>query len=445
MPHLPSPITANLPPYAVELAARTLSAGKIVIYAGAGISVSAPTDLPTGAALARTIHASLGALFSIPSPVNPADLVAVADLVATFSGGEAALLETSARAAHFRTAKPGYVHKVLAHLMLEGVIDVLTTNWDNCIERGSGEEHLPTVVTDRDLVDILPPSVLKIHGCASRPSSLLVTSSHLENPPSWVRDQTRARLGSALVVFVGIGDVAGYVETRIEEAINEVGAIDNIRVVSPGVASRWDTSQWKNVAPTLRDEYKIPATADEFAEKFAAAYIVARLSEHQAGLAAEPSLSADFAGARIGLCQSEPLSILRWARQTDINPRAGETILKSPALGRVLTALGHMAGDSARLGNTQIFVTPEGPVELLISTETATTRRLVEVATYRLHEHVNQGVPAPRFIVAGGVGPIPKSTALPGSVMGDSHESDIIDGPFAQLPVVVHADEVIAS
>ncbi len=89
MPHSPSPITANIPPYAVELAAKALSAGKIVIYAGAGISVSAPTDLPTGAALARAIHASLAVSFSFPSSIDPGDLLAVADAVAALPGGVA--------------------------------------------------------------------------------------------------------------------------------------------------------------------------------------------------------------------------------------------------------------------------------------------------------------------------------------------------------------------
>ncbi len=329
--------------------------------------------------------------------------------------------------------------------MLEGVIDVLTTNWDNCIERSAGEEQLPTVVTDRDLVNISPPTVLKIHGCASQPSSLLLTSSHLASPPTWVNDQTRARLGSALVVFVGIGDVAGYVKMRIVEAINEVGSIDNIRVVSPGVRSGWATSQWKNVAPNLHHDHKVPATADQFAEHFAAAYVLARLTEHSSGLSADPDLSADFAAARDGLCKSDPLSVLKWARQADIGPRAGDAILKSPEIARVLTALGHVAGDSARLGNTQAFDTDAGPVELLVSTQTATSRRLIQMAEYRLHDYVNRGEPTPRFIIAGGVGPIPKSAVLPRSVMGDSQEADIIDGPFAQLANVMHADEVIAS
>ena len=270
-----------------------MSAGKLVIYTGAGISLSTPTNLPTGATLATAIHSQLKSAFTALEEVEPRDLVAVADAVAAVPGGQEALRQTSARSANFKTAKPGYGHRVLAHLMLEGAIDVLTTNWDNCIERGAGEERLPTVTNDNDLANVDPPWVLKLHGCASQPDSLLVTSGHLANPPTWVREQTHARLGSAVVVFVGIGDVAGYVKNRIEEAVREVG-VENIRVVAPDIVTRWEESQWKSVAPTLQDDHRIPATADLFMEHLAAAYINGRLGEHSVTLSPDKALTADL-------------------------------------------------------------------------------------------------------------------------------------------------------
>ncbi|TAP44627.1 SIR2 family protein [Arthrobacter sp. S39] len=445
MPHSPSPVTANVPPYAVALAAKAMSSGKIVIYAGAGISLSQPTNLPTGAVLAQIIHTRLKVAFPVLEDIDPRDLVAVADAVAALPGGENALRQTSAIAANFKSAKPGYAHRVLAHLMLEGVIDVLTTNWDNCIERGAGEERLPTVTTYRDLADISPPSVLKIHGCASQPNSLLVTSGHLEDPPHWVREQTHARLGSAVVVFVGIGDVAGYVKQRIEEAINEVGAVENIRVVTPNIESDWDNSQWKAVAPNLQDDHKIAATADVFMEQIASAYIMERFSEHSAGLASDEELTSDLDKATKGLFESDALSVLQWARDVDINPRVGEAVLKSPELGKVLIALGRLAGTSVRLGHNHVFDTDQGPVEVLVATQMVPPRRLVEVAEFRLQAHAHQGEPHPRFVVAGGVGPIPKPRSLPNNIMGESDELDIVDGPLALVPDITHADEVIAA
>jgi len=444
MQHCPSPILTNLPPYAVALAGRTATAGKVVIYAGAGISLSQPTNLPTGAKLAAAVHLQLKSAFPILSTVASWDLVAVADAVAALPSGEDALRQTSAKSADFNTAKPGYAHKVLAHLMLEGAIDVLTTNWDNCIERGAGDERLPTVTNDRDLADVIPPWVLKVHGCASRPDSLLVTSSHLDNPPTWVQEQTRARLGSAVVVFIGIGDVAGYVKKRIKEAIIEVGSVENIRVVSPDIETKWAGSEWKTVAPALRDDYKISATADLFMEQLAAAYIIGRLGEHSVHLSSDRVLAADLEAVKAGLLKSDSLTVLQWARAVDINPRPGEAVLRSSELGRVLIALGHLAGDSARLKHNHVFETVQGAVEVLITTQTVPSRRLVEAAEIRLHDHANRGEPLPQFVVAGGVGPIPKPDSLPDSILGEADDLDIVGGPLALVPNVRHADEVIS-
>ena len=328
--------------------------------------------------------------------------------------------------------------------MLEGAIDVLTTNWDNCIERGAGEERLPTVTNDNDLANVDPPWVLKLHGCASQPDSLLVTSGHLANPPTWVREQTHARLGSAVVVFVGIGDVAGYVKNRIEEAVREVG-VENIRVVAPDIVTRWEESQWKSVAPTLQDDHRIPATADLFMEHLAAAYINGRLGEHSVTLSPDKALTADLEAAKTGLLESDSLTVLEWARAVDINPRAGEPVLKSPELGKVMIALGHIAGDSARLNRNHMFQTSRGHVELLIATQTVPQRRLVEAAESRLHDHASRGEPLPLFVVAGGVGLIPQSDSLPESILSEADDWDIVYGPLALVPQVRHADEVIAS
>jgi hypothetical protein len=45
----------------------------------------------------------------------------------------------------------------------EGVVDVLTTNWDDCIERGGGSERVSSIVTEHDLLHVAPKAVLKIH------------------------------------------------------------------------------------------------------------------------------------------------------------------------------------------------------------------------------------------------------------------------------------------
>lgn len=443
MQYSPSSIHSNVPPYAVALAARAASPSKLVIYAGAGISVSPPTSLPSGAGLAKALHAHLKDIFDVLGGVEEWDLLGVADAVAQLPGGEDALRQTSARSANFRSATPGYAHRVLAQLMLEGAVDVLTTNWDNCIERSCGEEQLPTVTNEHDLAEVIPPWVLKVHGCASRPGTLLISTDHLANPPKWVQEQTHARLGSAVVIFIGIGDVAPYVRQRIVEAIAEVGSIDNLRVVSPSITTDWENSQWKSVAPTLREEDKIGVSADHFMEELGAAYVITRLAEHR--LNAGASLAAKLDDAKKGLFKSDALTVLRWSRAVDINPRAGESVLKSSEFGKALIALGHLVGDSVELKNSRVLDTSHGPVEILVATQTVPTRRLVETAEGRLHGYVSRGEPLPLFLVAGGIGPIPKPEDLPPSIVSEADDADIVDGPLALMPSMRHADEVIAS
>ena len=443
MPHSPSSIRSGVPPYAVALAARAASASKLVIYAGAGISVSPPTNLPTGVELAKLLHSQFKDAFDVLLSVEECDLLGVADAVAQLPDGEDALRQTSARSAKFRSAVPGYAHRVLAQLMLDGAIDVLTTNWDSCIERSCGEEDLPSVTNEHDLAEVTPPWVLKVHGCASRPGTLLVTTDHLTSPPTWVQEQTHARLGSAVVAFIGIGDVAPYVRQRIVEAISEVGSVENIRVVSPDINAEWDNSQWKTVAPDLRQEHRIGVSADQFMDELGAAYILARLAEHR--LSASPDLSTQLDDAKALLAKSDSLRVLQWSRTVDINPRAGESVLRSTEFGKALIALGHLVGNAGELGHGGVFDTAHGPVEILVSTQTVAARRLVEAASDRLHEHMSKGKPSPLFLVAGGVGPVPKPDTLPQSIVGHADGADIVDGPLALVPNVRHADEVIAS
>ena len=438
----------------MSLAERARGGGKVVVYAGAGISLAQPTGLPTGRALAIAIYTQLEAAFHVLSAVNPADLVAVADAVAGLPGGKEALRQTSALSADFKTAKPGYAHRTLAHLMLEGAIDVLTTNWDNCIERGAGEEQLPTVTDERSLRQVTPPWVLKVHGCASQPDSLLLTSEDLSTPPRWVKDQTHARLGSAVVVFMGIGDVAGYVKERIIEAISEVGSVDNIRVVAPDIVENWGKSQWSGVAPDLHDDYRIPATADLFMEQLAGAYIVVQLGGFGLTLASDGGIAAAFDAVRTSLLKNDPLTILQWARRTDVQPRAGRSILGTSEMATALTALGHLTGANARLKRDQVIETDDGLIEVLISTQVVPARRIIQEAENRLQEYASRGDPYPLFLVAGGIGWPPvnrsdealaKRSILPSDILDVSDATDILDGPRALTPIIRRADEVLAS
>lgn len=440
-------MNAGLPAYAIQLAERARTGGHVAVYAGAGVSIAQPTGLPSGGELAAGIYAKLRTAFKCLDEIDPTDLVAVADAVAAEAGGAEALRQVAAGVADFTSARPSYGHRVMALLVLEGMIDVVTTNWDDCIERGGMPERLNAITDGASLVAVTPPSILKVHGCASRPSSLLVTSADLRSPPRWAREQTHARLGSAIVVFLGIGDVAGYVRQRIEEAIHDVGNIANLRVVSPDISNRWEESQWAQVAPNLVVEHRIQATSDQFMEDLGAAYVQLTLNTHIADLATgDPDVAEALRAAVDALLLADPMRVLSWARQADVSPSPGTPVLGATVTAEALAALGHIAASNLIFSVSGAFETESGPIEILVATRTMAYRRVEQEAENRLFEHASRGEPLPRFLVAGGIGwPAMKGSGLPQDVLSEDDVADIIAGPRAHSPEIMLAQEVLAS
>ncbi len=442
MPHQPAAIDAELPPYAISLAERGRS-GALAIYAGAGISFSEPTGLPAGDKLAMQVHARLVGPFPILKEVAATNLVAIADAVQELEGGEDALRQAIVKLAEFTTADPSYGHRVLALLLLEGAIDVLTTNWDDCIERGSRDERVHAVINQHDLANTVGPSVLKIHGCASQPSSLLISTAHLDHPPQWVDEQTRARLGAAVVVFVGIGDVAGYVKERLTEAVTEVGTLENVRVVSPSIVSKWDTSQWKLATPALADEHKIATTADMFLEQLARAYVYLAFADMRQAMDANSAQSAAMKSATDGLGRHDPVTVLSWIRRSGVVAAPGDSVLRKESAAIAFLALGFLGGDNIAIDRNGVLETPAGPVETLISVGVQSVSRLRREAQNRLEQRLGAGQMAPRYLVSGGVGWSTGTGNLPDDIYPFGAADDILDGPASARAEIIRAEEVV--
>lgn len=444
MSHNPSPIGLELPPYAVALAHKARN-GRLVIYAGAGLSAAAPTSLPSAAAMASSIFQRLSQLFPSALDCPSDDLNAVADAVAVLPGGEEALRETAVQVAEFTTASPNYGHKVLAYLLLEGVIDVLTTNWDNCIERGSAQERLTAVVTPSDRLQISGKSLLKIHGCASQPMSLLLTTAHLTSPPPWVFDETRARLGNSTVVFIGIGSVAAYVRKRIKEAVESISGIDNIRVVSPNIDEQWEQSGWAALVPELSPDHRYAVTADTFLEKLASAYLMVMLIETADALAEDPVAAERFQNAADSLKKHDPLTLLEWIRHSAVVPRAGSSAVTSPSTAKGLMAVGALAAENFKIGPRGVIRASNGTFEMMLAFDIQTRSRMRREAERRVDNHLSVGDPEPIFVIAGEVSSPPTAPGLLPDVIGPGNPSDIVGGPGNVAPTIKWAEEVLSA
>ncbi len=444
MAHHPAAIDSGLPAYAVATAQRART-GRVTIYAGAGLSRAEPAGLPTGAEVAEQIHARLKDAFPALNGVDQRDLVAIADAVAELTGGEEALRLVAVQAAEFTTATPTYGHHILALLLLEGVVDVLTTNWDNCVERAGGPETVPSVVTDHDRLHVAGRCVLKIHGCATQPESLLLTTDHLREPPTWVVDETRARLGNAVVVFVGIGDVAAYVSQRLREAVTAIGNVDNIRVVSPSIVNGWQDSEWSKLVPDLGNDYRIAATADEFLEKLGGAYVNQCLADLAADLQSEPGVAEAFVEASAGLRTHDALTVLAWVRRAGVVVKTGIPVLSTESMAEVVAALGTLAGHEFTITRDSTLDTQTGSIEVLVSVGPTPASRLRREAKNRLEKHRANGRPEPTFLIGGGIGWGVSAQALPVDIVAEGDELDVVDGPMSAEPALLRANEVLVA
>lgn len=66
----------------------------------------------------------------------------------------------------FDSAPPSSPYRALALLLLEGAIQMLTTNWDTCIERAvAAPDRIVTVMTSGERAQAQVHSLLKLHGC----------------------------------------------------------------------------------------------------------------------------------------------------------------------------------------------------------------------------------------------------------------------------------------
>jgi hypothetical protein len=257
--------------------------GRLVVCAGAGLSRGMPTDLPNGADLGKRLDSRLKSLVrGYVSPSNPENLIAVADAGAGLEGGKTALRIEVLRLANFLAAEPNYGHRAVAELLCEGCIQLLLLwNWDDCIERVDvTPERLQVARSHRDLEDLEQPSIAKVHGCATRRSTLLITSEDLTEPPYWTDNAFRERLRGTTSVFIGVGDIADYAQRRLEQLSKELaqGAEGNghpldIWIVSPTIRANWEASEWAKLVPDLPAERRVEMTADEFLDQLARRWV----------------------------------------------------------------------------------------------------------------------------------------------------------------------------
>lgn len=393
--------------------------GQLVVCAGAGLSRAIPADLPSGAELGKRLDERVrGLVNGYVSPPNPENLIAVADAGANLDGGKTALRSEVLRLADFRDAEPNYGHHAVAELLSEGGIALLLLwNWDDCIERVDlAPERLQVARSDRDLDDLDQPSIAKIHGCATRKSTLLITSEDLARPPYWTDNAFRERLRGKTAVFIGVGDIADYAQRRLEQLRDELAEDAerkdhplDIWIVSPTIRSKWNESEWVKLVPDLREERRLEFSADEFLDQLARRWVREAIDdlERSAETAVRPEVADSLRAIRAKLGSIGAAGVLRWCRRAALGQQVGTSVMLCDGLKELLMAFAVLASD---VGSDDVTVRSPSALELgdrrieaLVACEPVAADRVRQRARRRAEELANQGTIGARatFLVSG--------------------------------------------
>lgn len=333
--YLGKPLTAQVSSSAA-LAAEAALLGRLTVYAGAGLSAAPPTSLPGAGGLASKIYHLLESVINFET-VSEWDLLAVADRVELEPRGLEMLHAAIARVAAFDTARPNFAHKALGLLICEGATTVLEANYDSCIERGAQPEQIPVVVSDVDRQQVSRGALLKVHGCISRPHSMLATTAELLSPPLYAITELSARLSDGSVTFIGLGSPADYVKDSVTQFVTRVSSA-TLTLVDPKV-TEWEESGWNAVAPELAPANRVAMDAEAFCDELLRFYvldILRRLADSVGGLdhAHPQRLGCDELAAL--LKTHDAVWTLTWLRRSAWQFAVGTPVITS---GRVLQGL----------------------------------------------------------------------------------------------------------
>lgn len=426
--------------------------GRLIACAGAGLSRAMPTNLPGGAELGRRLDQRLQALVSgYVSPANPEDLRAVADAGSALEGGRITIRSEALSLDDFGVAEPNYGHHALAELLLEGGVALLLLwNWDDCIERVDiAPERLQVARSNADLDDLDQPSIAKIHGCATRRSTLLITTEDLAKPPYWTDSAFRERLRSKTAVFIGVGDIADYAQRRLEQLRDELaedarrsGHPPDIWVVSPTIRAEWEGSQWAELFPDLPEERRIESSADEFLDQFARRWVREGFDEleRSADAAVRPEVAACLRAVRTELGSIGAAGVLRWCRHAALGQRVGGSVMLSDGVKQLLMAFAVLASEEAAdnlvVRSPSALEIGDRRIEALVAYEPKPADTVRYRARRRAEELANQGTIGERatFLVSGVVwGPLDDDP---------DHELDTTIGPTDPADLVAGSSAV---
>jgi hypothetical protein len=429
---------------------------RLVLYLGAGVSVPWPACGPGGNQIADRLRPIAAELLGVAeSEVTELTLETLGARVARDAPERLAELKDRAAGVWpLREMEPTYGHEIVALLIREGLVRVVSANWDCGVENGGRQVEVSIEGVSRD-IDVLNLAdgalpLYKIHGCARRPETLVLTREEVDEPRRWARAKVESALTGGTVVFVGLGTVGGYVGEPVQELTDLWTAGATVRLVDPYGLSE----EWREVLGDHAEDVTVRLGADEFLDDLARAAVSEAIS--QAGEQArnlheheqKPWSEATVTGhgtLRAALAHSPADAILRWWRggvtpardgQRFIMDRAGQVILMCVAQlaafdGGVISAAGSEGALTIRT-DRRYFESACRPLEHLTNVERSVRAR---IERRRRNGCYAPGTPI-TVAIEGATGEFPHPSAPADIAAGDIQDSDIGAGGQDALRVV---------
>lgn len=461
--YVPKPLSTVPASDAAQLVVAAVG-DRLVLYLGAGLSIPSPARGPRGNEVADKLRPILAEALGVTVAELPQpDLESLAARAEAIDAS--CLAELKHRAADvwaFRNMEPNIGHEIIALLMREGMVRVVSANWDCAVENAGGEVGIVIDGVSRDLdalqltVDALP--LYKVHGCARRPETLVLTRSEVDAPRTWARAKVQEALSGGTVVFVGLGTVGTYVGEPIEDLTRLwLDDATTVRVVDPYGLSE----PWKTVLGDRADETWVRMGADAFLDDLARAVVrdaLSRVAERARDLHAREAEDwsetmvvghTAFTDA-VGIASAD--AVMRWWRSKMTTVSGGRRFMSEPAGSVALMAVAQIIGLD---GGTVEVTGTDGNLSV------RTSRRYLEIVC-RPMEHQSDIEPVVRArierrrrsghyaagvavtaVVHGATGRFPDAAAPVDIAAGGVQDSDVGagDGDALRLVKAEHALE----
>jgi hypothetical protein len=303
----------------------------MVVYAGTGLSRGAPTNMPLSkdvvTAIGPALQIQLGISVSVGGLLR--SLEAVADEASSLGTSDLEVLKgILAGVPEFRSSPPNDAHYGLAALLREGLVTVLSVNWDRCIEEAAAQLQFvltPTTDSTDRRGTLWRLRLNKIYGCVTQPGTLRVSTAEIMQPDAWAAAETDHALQTTSVHFVGLGTVPDSLKALVEPVL--MATPEAVHVVAPTIPDGW-TALLAH-APSQFHGMSASIYIDEIVRGISKIVLTSGV-ERTAAVSRTPgrALWAD-AGRQVAAAFAElpALSFINWIRQGSQGVPDGQTAL----------------------------------------------------------------------------------------------------------------------